>query len=316
SGASYMRSLRILSALLLAAWISGAAAQQALRPEVGKPIQAAIEALKQKRGKEALAKAREAQAIPNKTAYESYVVERVVGQAAAAAGDAATAARTLEAAANSSAAPEGERKQIQAAAAGQYYAIKEYGKAAELASRYFRDGGTEKSVRTIYVQSLYLSNNFAAAAKAIAADVESEEHAGKAPPEDQLQLLASAYHQQKDTAGYARTMEKLVAHHPKKDYWQSVIYSVTSRTGYSDRLAVEVARLKLATGTMKSTEEYVESAQLSLQEGFPVEASKIIDQGYSAGLLGTGPDAARHKRLKDLAAKSLAEDEAALAKGG
>ena len=311
-----MRSLRILSALLLAAWISGAAAQQALRPEVGKPIQAAIEALKQKRGKEALAKAREAQAIPNKTAYESYVVERVVGQAAAAAGDAATAARTLEAAANSSAAPEGERKQILAAAAGQYYVIKEYGKAADLASRYFKDGGTEKSVRTIYVQSLYLSNNFAAAAKAIAADVESEEHAGKAPPEDQLQLLASAYHQQKDTAGYARTMEKLVAHHPKKDYWQSVIYSVTSRTGYSDRLAVEVARLKLATGTMKSTEEYVESAQLSLQEGFPVEASKIIDQGYSAGLLGTGPDAARHKRLKDLAAKSLAEDEAALAKGG
>ena len=311
-----MRSLRILSALLLAAWISGAAAQQTLRPEVGKPIQAAIEALKQKRGKEALAKAREAQAIPNKSAYESYVVERVVGQAAAAAGEAATAARTLEAAANSSAAPEGERKQVLAAAAGQYYLIKEYGKAADLASRYFKDGGTEKSVRTIYVQSLYLSNNFAAAAKAIAADVESEEHAGRAPPEDQLQLLASAYHQQKDTAGYARAMEKLVAHHPKKDYWQSVIYSVTSRPGYSDRLAVEIARLKLATGTMKSTEEYVESAQLSLQEGFPVEASKIIDQGYSAGLLGTGPDAARHKRLKDLAAKSLAEDEAALAKAG
>ena len=311
-----MRSLRILSALLLAAWISGAAAQQTLRPEVGKPIQAAIEALKQKRGKEALAKAREAQAIPNKSAYESYVVERVVGQAAAAAGEPATAARTLEAAANSSAAPEGERKQVLAAAAGQYYLIKEYGKAADLASRYFKDGGTEKSVRTIYVQSLYLSNNFAAAAKAIAADVESEEHAGRAPPEDQLQLLASAYHQQKDTAGYARAMEKLVAHHPKKDYWQSVIYSVTSRAGYSDRLAVEVARLKLATGTMKSTEEYVESAQLSLQEGFPVEASKIIDQGYSAGLLGTGPDAARHKRLKDLVAKSLAEDEAALAKAG
>ena len=81
------------------------------------------------------------QAIPTKTAYESYVVERVVGQAAAAAGDAATAARTLEAAANSSAAPEGERKQILAAAAGQYYAIKEYGKAAELANAALRTAG-------------------------------------------------------------------------------------------------------------------------------------------------------------------------------
>ena len=310
-----MRLSAILSGLLLAAWIAGAAAQgPALRPEVGKPIQAAIEALKQKRGKEALVKAREAQSVANKTPYETYIVERVIGQAAAIAGEAGVAARSLEAAANSPAAPEAERKAIVGAAAGQYYLMKEYGKAADLASRYMREGGTDRSIRTIYVQSLYLSNNFAAAAKAIAADVEADEHAGKAPPEDELQLLANAYNQQKDAAGYARTMEKLVAHYPKKDYWQAVIYGVTTRPGYSDRLAIEIARLKLATGTMRTAEEYVEAAQLSLQEGFPAEAKKIVDQGYSAGLLGTGPDAARHKRLKDLAEKSLAEDQAAIAK--
>ena len=310
-----MQPLRILLTLLLAAWVAGAAAQGAtLRPEVGKPIQAALDALKQKRGKEALAKAREAQAIPNKTAYESYMVERVIGQAAVAAGETGTAARSLEAAANSPAAPEGERRQIIAAAATLYYSLKEYGKSAELASRYIRDGGTDKSVRLVYVQSLYLGGNYSAAAKAITADIEAEEQAGRAPPEDQLQLLANIYDKQKDVNGYSRTMEKLVAYHPKKEYWQSVIYSVTTRPGYSDRLAIEITRLKIATGTMRTVEEYVESAQLSLQEGFPIEANKIIDQGYSAGLLGTGPDAARHKRLKDLAAKSLAEDQASAAK--
>ena len=312
-----MRLIWIFSGLLLAAWLAGAAAQgQALRPEVGKPIQAALDALKQKRGKEALAKAREAQAVPNKTPYETYMAERVIGQAAVAAGETGTAARALEAAANSSAAPEGERRQIIAAAATLYYNLKEYGKATDLASRYFKEGGTDRSVRTIYTQSLYLSGNLPAAAKAIAADIESEEQTGRAPSEDQLQLLANVYDRQKDTNGYSKAMEKLVAYYPKKDYWQSVIYGVTTRPGYSDRLAIEVARLKLATGTMRTVEEYVESAQLSLQEGFPVEANKIIDQGYSAGLLGSGPDTARHKRLKDLAAKSLAEDEAAHAKGG
>jgi outer membrane protein assembly factor BamD (BamD/ComL family) len=310
-----MSLFRIVSGLLLAGWIAAASAQgPALRPEVGKPLQAAIEALKHKRGKEALAKAREAQAVPNKTAYESYMVERVIGQAAAAAGESGTAARALEAAANSSAAPEGERRQIIAAAANLYYSIKEYGKAAELASRYMKDGGTDKALRTIYTQSLYLSGNLPAAAKAIAADIEHEEQGGRAPSEEQLQLLANVYDKQKDTNGYSRAMEKLVAYYPKKDYWQSVIYGVTTRPGYSDRLAIEIARLKLATGTMRTVEEYVESAQLSLQEGFPIEANKIIDQGYSAGLLGTGPDAARHKRLKDLAAKSLAEDQASAAK--
>src|SRR5262245_20649852 len=310
-----MRLSKIVAGLLLAAWIAAAAAQgPALRPEVGKPIQAAIDALKQKRGKEALAKAREAQAVPNKTAYESYMVERVIGQAAAAAGEHGTAARALEQAANSSAAPEGERRQILAAAANLYYSIKEYGKAGELASRYMKEGGSDKAVRTIYTQSLYLSGNLPAAAKAIAADIDHEEQGGRAPSEEQLQLLANVYDKQKDTNGYSRAMEKLVAYYPKKDYWQSVIYGVTTRPGYSDRLAIEIARLKLATGTMRTVEEYVESAQLSLQEGFPIEANKIIDQGYSAGLLGTGPDAGRHKRLKDLATKSLAEDQASAAK--
>src|SRR2546428_6399169 len=63
---------------------------------------------------------------------------------------------------------------------------------------------------------------------------------------------------------------------------------------------------------MRSGNEYLEAAQLSLIEGFPAEAARIIDKGYAAGLLGIGPDAARHKRLKDMAAKSLAEDRKSL----
>jgi tetratricopeptide (TPR) repeat protein len=66
---------------------------------------------------------------------------------------------------------------------------------------------------------------------------------------------------------------------------------------------------------MRSADEYLDAAQLSLQDGFPMEAVRIIDKGYASGILGTGPDAARHKRLKDMAARSLAEDKKALARG-
>ncbi len=51
----------------------------------------------------------------------------------------------------------------------------------------------------------------------------------------------------------------------------------------------------------------MEMAQLVLQAKAPAEALKIIDHGYKAGALGTGTDAARHQRLKDLAEKNLAE---------
>src|SRR5207248_3022991 len=92
-------TMRALVLAFLVGAAAGAFAQEkppAVRPEVGKPLQAAIEALKAKRGKEALARAREAQDVPNKTPYETYLVTRVLGQAASAAGEAGTAGAALE----------------------------------------------------------------------------------------------------------------------------------------------------------------------------------------------------------------------------
>src|SRR5712691_11102529 len=215
-------SLRLVRLCWIALFAASALAQepgasaQAARPEIAKPIQAAIELLKSKKGKEALAKVREAQAVGDRTPYENYVLERVLGQAAAAAGEPSIAARAFENVANSPASPEGERRQFFAAAASQYYLMKNYAKSAELAARYFRDGGTEKSVRTIYVQALYLGNDFASAAKELMKDLEAEERENKAPAEDQLQLLASSCSQIKD-ACYGKAMEMLVAYYPKRD---------------------------------------------------------------------------------------------------
>jgi len=172
----------MLRALVLALAVASGAAlaqdkSQTVRPEVGKPLQAAIDLLKQRKGREALAQAKAAQAVPDKTLYETYLVTRVLGQAASAAGDNATAASALEQAANSSAAPAADRLSLLAAAAGQYYALKQYSKAANVATTYFQHGGTDKSIRTIYVQSLYLGGNYGAAARELASDVEDESRA-------------------------------------------------------------------------------------------------------------------------------------------
>src|ERR1700716_3252585 len=181
-------SLRhLFFAFSLGIFASLAAAQEGhtVPPEAGKPLQSAIDLLKGKKAKEALAMAREAQAVPSKTPYESYMVTRVIAQAAAGAGEPGVAAKAFEEITGSASAADTERHQFAAATA------------AELAARYAKLGGTDKSVHTIYVQALYLGNNFAAAAKAISADVEAEEDAGKTPAEEELQLLANAYLQKR-----------------------------------------------------------------------------------------------------------------------
>lgn len=295
-------------ALVGTAQAEEAAPRNTVRPEIGKPVQAALDLLKQKKGKDALARLREADAVKDKTAHEAYLVEQVRGQAAAAAGEASLAAHAFEAAAASDAAPEKEKLQFLAAAAGQYYLAKDYGKSADLSAHYFKNGGSDKALRTLHIQALYLGNNFALAAKELLADIQAEEQAGKVPAEDRLQLLANATLKQQNTAGYANALEKLVAHYPKRDYWLAVIYGTSSRAGFPDRLALDIDRLKLATGTMRGAGDYVEAAQLSLQSGFPAEAKQFLDAGYAAGLLGTGSDAERHKRLKDLIARNYAAD--------
>ncbi len=306
--------LRLLSGLLFAALVASDAVAQtpAVRPEVGKPIQAASDLIKAKRGREAIARVREAQAVSNKTDYETYLVNRVLGLAAIAAGDPATAARAFESVVASPAAPDAERRQFLAAAAGQYYAAKDYGKAADLSARYLKDG-SDRAVRTLHVQSLYLGGNYAAAAKALSADIDADENAGRTPSEDQLQLLWNAYQQQKDAAGSARALERLLAHYPKPDYWLSALQGVAALPGFADRLAIDLARLKIATGSMRTTAEYFDAVQLALHDGFPLEAQAIMEKGYKARLLGTGPEAERHKRLRALVDKDLAEDKKKIA---
>jgi hypothetical protein len=74
-----------------------------------------------------------------------------------------------------------------------------------------------------------------------------------------------------------------------------------------------VMRLRLATGTLATTDDYMEMAQLTLQAGLPAEALRVLDQGFKAGLLGTGAEAARQQRLRDLALKQGTAARASIA---
>ncbi len=108
-------------------------------------------------------------------------------------------------------------------------------------------------------------------------------------------------------------IERLVVNYPKKEYWTDLLNRVQKKNGFSDRFAIDIYRLKLATGNINTTNDYLEMAQLALQAGYPTEAKKVVEKGYAAGALGTGKDAERHKRLKDLADKTAADLQAARA---
>jgi len=308
-------TLQLIASLVLAAGMAGAHAQDALRPDVGKPLQAAQELVKAQKFKEALAKVREADAVPNKNANESYMVERMRIAAASGAGDADTAAKSFEALKASGKLQGAEQLRMLESLAGSFYRAKDYAKTVIWGKRYLAEGGTNGVIRTLVIQSQYLAGDYAGATKELVVEVQSDEKAGRVPAEDRLKLLLNSAQRINDNGSYVMAMERLVTHYPKKEYWADLLGRVQRKPNFSDRLALDVYRLMLASGSMRNANDYMEMAQLAVQAGLPGEGKQVVDKGFAAGVLGTGTpaEADRHRRLKDLVTKRTDEDKASLA---
>ncbi|TMH08878.1 MAG: tetratricopeptide repeat protein, partial [Betaproteobacteria bacterium] len=193
--------------------------------------------------------------------------------------------------------------------AGSYYRARDYSKAMQWGQRYFKEGGTSGTIRTLLIQSQYLAGDFAGAARELTTEIQQAEKAGSAPGEDRLKLLVNASLKMNDTNGYVWALERLVTYYPKREYWVDLLSRLQRKPNFSDRLALDTYRLSLATGSMNAANDYMEMTQLALQAGFPAEAKQVLDKGFATNVLGTGPEAERHKRLRDLVAKRLDEDK-------
>jgi len=298
-----------VAAALLALAMTGASAQ-ALRPDVGKPLQAAQEMIKAGKYREALAKVRDADAVGGKSADESYLIERMRLAAASGAGDMDTAARSFEAISGSPKLGQADKlKMMESLAIGAYRAGS-YAKAQQWGQRYFKEGGNSGAIRTMLIQSQYLAGDFAGAERELRAEIQAAEKAGNAPAEERIKLLMNAALKQNDNAAYVFAMEKLVTYYPKKEYWADLLSRLQRQPSFSDRFALDVYRLSLATGVMSKASDYMEMAQLAVQAGSPAEGKQVTEKGFAAGVLGAGAEAERHKRLQDLMNKRTEEAKA------
>jgi len=285
---------------------------ETVRPEVGKPLQAAQELSKAKQYKAAMVKIDEADAVKDKTAFETYLIVRTRGAAAFSDGQTELAAKSFGAAIGFDRLAAAEFLEITRALAVQFYNKPDYPNAASWAKLYLDKGGPDPQLKVLLVQSYYLGNDFAKAADLLQAFNRADEAAGKVTAESQLQLWASCEVKLNRPAGMVTTLEKLATHYPKKEYWNDLIRQIQRIPTFSERLTLDAYRLQRYAGALDGADEIMEMAGLSLQAGFPVEAKQVIDLAYADKLLGSGADAAKHKKLLDQANKGTAEDLKAL----
>ncbi|MFZ4481390.1 MAG: tetratricopeptide repeat protein [Rhodoferax sp.] len=296
---------------------SSAAAAEAtptVRPEIGNLLIDAQRLLGEKNNSEAAGKILAAEAVADKTPYEQHILARVKGALATAMGDADLAVQQYELASQGPWLKQADKTARLQAIVALYYNAKNYAKAIEWIEKYQQAGGADAAMKAVLAQSYYLKGDYASAAKALEVLVGDATAAGRVPDEMQLKLLADSRSRLRDEAGYARALESMVKYYPTQANWRSLISRLWAKPQLAARLQMDVFRLQMATAGLADESDYTEMAALALQEGSAIEASKVLEQGYAAGVLVAGDKSGELQRLTDKAGKSAAEDRNTLEK--
>jgi hypothetical protein len=313
-------ALRWLAAVLLGLIVvagqpaPASAGDKTVSAAVARPVKDAQDLVKRRDYAAALRKMKEAAGVPGKSAYESFIVDEYTAFIAVQLKDYGEAAAAYERSLDSPFADAKDEPRRLKALVQLCYAAKDYEKTVKFARLYEQQAGADAEMQKLAVQALYLQGDYAGAEASAKALADSETAAGRRPDETVLNLWLSAAFKKNDSVGRREALTALVENFPSAAYWTDLLNLTERDIGRSDRLSLEVFRLRLAAGLLTSSEDYMEMAQIAIQLGLPGEAQSVMERGFAAKVLG-GANKSRELRLLAMAKSQAASDSANLAPG-
>ena len=283
--------------------------ENAVPPAFATPFNAAQDLLRSGNAQGALAKIKEIEALPDQTPYEKYLTLRVKAPAEYSVNDSKAASADFESLLANPLLPAEDRPLMLKFLAEVLYSSEQYPQAAAALQRYIDAGGNDPQIKALLPQAQYAAKDFAAAAKGFRASVDATIAAGQVPTDKQLRFMISAYLGEKDDVGYVYGLELLAVHYPKVDYWRELIGRAREVDNFSDKLTLDVYRLKAQVLGHVDDRERVNYAAIAARAGYPGEAKKVLDDAY-ANKPFTGTDLSDANKLRPEVNKSAANDVA------
>jgi tetratricopeptide (TPR) repeat protein len=262
-----------------------------VRPQVGKPLQAAIQEANRGNASAANAAVRQAESVGGLTAAEEQAIAQTKSFIAAKTGNFSGGGGSATAAAAKFAADYN---------AGRYTAVT--GEDVDLLKKY---GGFTAQDQIIVAQAYYLSGRSAQAVAYLKPLV-----SGSHPSQDALNLLQSAAYKANDNEALRFALEKLVTNYPSQKSWGDLLQLAENAKGLKDRQTLNLYRLRLRTGTMKTADDYTTAAEMALEFGSAAEAADIVQKGIDAKVLSGD----RAQKLLNTAKAQDASERASFAK--
>ncbi|WP_374388694.1 tetratricopeptide repeat protein [Sandaracinobacter sp.] len=284
-------SAAAMVALLMAATPEAAMAQKEQKPaplKLSKPVQSlaaqAQKAQAEQNWQGAVDLLKQADAIPNKTADEVYIVNMLTLNSAINLKDNALIERSLEGALSSGKlAPEDQvkfRRNLGAMALQR----QDYGKAAaefeKLLAMNPNDAGLLVEIAELQRRQGQNQKAIATLQQAIAV----QEKTAKADESWYRRALAIAY-DSKLPAEINSTSEALLRAHPNATNWRDVLIIYRDSAKLDDQGNLDVMRLMRANSALTGERDYAEYAETATIRGLPGEAKAVLDEGVAKGAL-------------------------------
>jgi tetratricopeptide (TPR) repeat protein len=298
-------SFVLTSALAIAGWVgvagtmlvlpATAEAQQKVSQKVGVPLKAAQESISRKRWDAALAKIREAEAAPGKTAFDQYKINEMLWYVYLQQGRNADAARVLEGQIASAQMPAGEKVQRTKTLAQLYARAGSFSKAASTGQQYLRSVPGDRDMQLLVANAYYQQKDY----KGAIAAADRLMKGGGTPSQDLLQLVLRSNYELGDSAGTAKALDQLLRYYPSTDTWERVLDGYM-KTTKNDQALMSLYRLAEDVGALKTARQYTDLTQALVIGGFGQEAERIMNQGI-AGNVFVGDELTRAKRTLEAA---------------
>jgi tetratricopeptide (TPR) repeat protein len=287
--AAFISSLFLTtSGLVVAVPFTVAQAAEKVGKAVGVPLSAAQKAAEAQDWAGALASVRQAQAVPDKTPYEDYVINKFLSIVAINLKDMNTARTAAEAALASPTMPPEDKKDllhnvfILESANNNYPAIIQYGKQLEAIGSL--DPEQLSNIAIAYYNTKDVPTAQQYAQKAIAA----AKAAGKRPPQAALEITMNGQAKTNPEAA-VQTLEQIVSQNNSPVEWGKLISVGFNAKGMNDVTAMDLYRLMLVTKAFNASEAKL-AGRLANSLHYYGDTVAILE---SAGV--TGPDLAAAK---------------------
>lgn len=287
------------------------APKDVLRPEIYKSLEPAQTKplLEAKNYTEFQSRIDAAAALPNLTEFESFYLTNLRVQLYQSSGNSEQLIAALTTLIDSPRLKQEDKLRYTDFIANRYYAdLKDFNKAQVWFKRYGDLSGDYKKQRPFSLRAYFFNNEFDTARTEVLKDIEEDKKNGAAPPKDNFILLASIAQKTKDTDLYLVAVEGLTQFYPTEDYWNDLLARTRGKKNYSERLSLDLVRLKATVIPAKmEPEDYYEQGESAVLAGFFTEAKIAFDKGFPNGF-PNGKDKALMQKNRDSANKGAADD--------